>query len=55
MTFGQQIVDTVFSCFTAAACKQNTHGVFPQTTFGANLVYDDPNAMLNLHPAAWST
>ncbi|NCX29402.1 MAG: hypothetical protein EBW90_09065, partial [Rhodobacteraceae bacterium] len=50
----QQIVDTVFSCLTAAACKQYTHAFVPQNTFGPNLVDDDPNAMVNLHPATWS-
>ena len=54
MTLGQQIVDAVFACLTTAAREQYTHGVVPQTIFDPNLVGDDPNAMLNLHPTVQS-
>jgi hypothetical protein len=42
----------VFARLTAAACKQYTHAVIPQNTFGSYLVADNPNAMVNPHPAA---
>ena len=49
MTLRQQVIDAVFPCLTAAACK--IYAWFrPSNFIASNLVADIPNAMANLRP-----